>query len=419
MRGPRRVGKSVEMKRAVRDLIGRGVSPRAIIHASCDGWRDSDLGTLVDVGRNVATRGIDGPRYWLLDEITGVTGDWPSRIKWLRDNTAMREDCVVLTGSSSRDLDASRKALAGRRGHATAPDRTLLPMSFRAFCLALDLPAAALPTPVDPRELMGVRAAGFLDDAFPWLDDLLAAWEAWLVVGGFPDCVDDYLRHGEVLPARTEMLWNIVRGDALRAPHLTEPQTLQFLLKLTAGLASPLNMSALARDVGVSMSVAKARWNDLVTTFLAWPCFLEDRGAPKLRAQHKGYFLDPALARLAAVRADRANVPPDLTLLSEQQLGVTLARRFEHDDPGSFLRFDSVMFARTSTKAEVDFVCSGEAVPIESKYVDGTWKRAAQTLRARFGRGIVATRSVLALDGDVWAVPAPLVALLIDTEVGD
>jgi hypothetical protein len=53
--------------------------------------------------------------------------------------------------------------------------------------------------------------------------------------------------------------------------------------------------------------------------------------------------------------------------------------------------------------------------PIESKYSDGPWRRSAQTLQAARGRGIMATRNVLELDHTpMWAVPAALVALLID-----
>jgi len=45
--GPRRVGKSVEIKRAVETLMSRGVTPRHIFHAACDGWRDGNLHSLI------------------------------------------------------------------------------------------------------------------------------------------------------------------------------------------------------------------------------------------------------------------------------------------------------------------------------------------------------------------------------------
>jgi hypothetical protein len=52
-------------------------------------------------------------------------------------------------------------------------------------------------------------------------------------------------------------------------------------------------------------------------------------------------------------------------------------------------------------------------VPIESKWVDSGWRGEARVIDGKYGRGIMATKSMLDLEGDVWAVPAPLVALLL------
>src|SRR6187401_3320109 len=47
--GPRRVGKSVEIKRAIEALLRRGIDRRRIFHAACNGWRARDLVTMLDV----------------------------------------------------------------------------------------------------------------------------------------------------------------------------------------------------------------------------------------------------------------------------------------------------------------------------------------------------------------------------------
>ena len=53
---------------------------------------------------------------------------------------------------------------------------------------------------------------------------------------------------------------------------------------------------------------------------------------------------------------------------------------------------------------------------IESKCVDGRWRRDAQTLRASGWRGIVATRSELNFDDpEVAAIPVALLAWLLDS----
>ncbi len=138
LRGPRRVGKSLELKRAVAQLLRRGHDPKTVFYCSCDGLSKQDLRRLVAQGHSV-TRTLPGPRYWLLDEVTAVPG-WSQTIKELRDqDTTFREACVVLTGSSARDLEQARKDLADRRGGIADSDRLLLPMGFRAFCRAWEV----------------------------------------------------------------------------------------------------------------------------------------------------------------------------------------------------------------------------------------------------------------------------------------
>ena len=108
LRGPRRVGKSVEIKRTIEVLIASGIAPRGIVHAAVDGWRAADLGRLVSAARLLMPRG--GPRCWFIDEITGITDGWPEQIKWLRDYDArFRNDTVVLMGSWAHRPATSRR----------------------------------------------------------------------------------------------------------------------------------------------------------------------------------------------------------------------------------------------------------------------------------------------------------------------
>jgi hypothetical protein len=401
------------LKRAIAGLVEQGIAPRRIIHASVDGWRDADLGTLFTAGREIETRGVTQTRFWFIDEITSVVGDWANRIKWLRDNTEFRDDCVVLTGSSSASFDHATKALAGRRGNAVDSERTLLPMGFGAFCRAIGLDLD-LPHAIEPRDLHSPAAMDALMTLQPYQTDLVNAWETYLVVGGFPQAVDDYLRHGQVQDALVDALWDVVYGDAIRSVRFSTTQTQSLLSMLAIGLCSPVNVSRLAADLAASRDTVTARLRDLYAAYLAWPCHLSERGTPKLRAQNKVYFVDPLLARLASRRQPVLEAP-SLDRLSEQQLGVALARQAEAVHPGTYPRFESVLFHRSATGSEVDFVSPHPpTVPLESKYTDGPWRREAQTMRAEFGSGVMATRSLLEFDRHIWAVPAAMVALLLE-----
>ena len=77
-------------------------------------------------------------RFWFLDEVSAVSGDWAQQLKWLRDNDEQfRRDTVVLTGSNARALAEAGGVLAGRRGRGAHLDRILLPMGFRTFATTI------------------------------------------------------------------------------------------------------------------------------------------------------------------------------------------------------------------------------------------------------------------------------------------
>jgi uncharacterized protein len=414
LRGPRRVGKSLEIKRAVIALLARGVDPKTVLFCSCDGLSSRDLRRLVAQGHN-ATRTLPGPRYWLLDEVTAVSG-WSQTIKELRDqDTTFREACVVLSGSSAHDLERARKDLADRRGGIADSDRLLLPMGFRSFCRALggfdELPDDTV-APADMQSALGERA---ILASEPWSDALADAWELYLDVGGFPRAVGEHAHSGAVSGGFVQGLWDVVLGDAIRAAAMSETDVAALLDRLATNLCSPINVSRIARDVGLAgHQAATNRIDGLVRAFLAWHCHRVRDGRPNTAAQRKLYFVDPLIARLAHQRNPIFPVP-DAAKLTQQQIGLALARAVSPNAPAAFVQTERVMYERTTTGAEIDFVGPMLEIPFECKYTDEGWRREAQTMKARYGRGIMVTRSPLHTDphDPIWAVPAGVLAWLI------
>ena len=116
LRGPRRVGKTVAVKQTIRRLLDEGVRPTRIICVAVDGWDAKVLMTLV--GNSILPVLREGEtRFWFLDEVSAVSGDWAQQLKWLWDNDEQfRRDTVVLTGSNAWALTEAGGVLAGRRG---------------------------------------------------------------------------------------------------------------------------------------------------------------------------------------------------------------------------------------------------------------------------------------------------------------
>jgi uncharacterized protein len=226
--GPRRIGKSLETRRAISALIGEGVPGRNILYSSCDGFSLQDLRRMFRVGGSL-TRGVEGARWWFVDEITAVGAGWSSVVKDLRDDTSLRRDCVVLTGSSSRELREATKNFAGRRGVTSErSDRLLMPVPFRDYCGLIGVRNLPDIAPLAPREMLGRAARDAIAELAFWANDLLEAWELYLRFGGYPRAIRDFLQTGDVTPGFVQDLWDVVRGDAIRATSLGDADLLRY-----------------------------------------------------------------------------------------------------------------------------------------------------------------------------------------------
>lgn len=415
LRGPRRVGKSTALKQLVsRSLRREERQPRTILYLSVEGRSAQDVADIVRRGTKSFLAGEPGERLWLLDEVTGVHGEWPATVKRLRDDhLSFSRDTVVLTGSSAAKFDEARKWLGGRRS-ATASDRVLFQMGFTDVLevLGTDLP----PSPgLRPGQLGDPEVCEeALSDVRPWVPALIEGWHTYLRVGGYPQAVAAEISHEEDdRSVLSEALWDVIHGDAFADAGLTDTQTQAILRRLSSSLASLLSVRSLAESIDVSQETAARRLDALRRSFLAFPVPREQGLAPKPRSQSKWYFSDPALARLASSQG--AGQPPDEAALSEQQVGLALLRALEREQTGAAIKHDSLLYYRSSTNAEIDFVSPEfPTTCVESKFVDSGWGRAFQTIEASgFATGLVATRSGISRHDAGWALPAAVLTYLL------
>lgn len=389
------------------------------MRVAVDGWRSQDFRTLT---QNAALPRVpEGqPRYWLVDEITALTGDWPAQVKWLRDNDgSFRDATVVLTGSNASGLTEAAGALAGRRGTAGNLDRTLLPMGFRSFVqqvIGTDQAPSVSQVPLGGLRTVGARDA--YADLLPWLHDLVVLWEQYLGYGGYPVAVAA-ARAGQPVPVSfVADLFNIIANDAFAHSRLASATEMALLARLWASLSSFANLSNIAEDVGVNRELVARHIGYLRDAYMLWECPQKDDRfwRPKERAQDKIYAVDPLVARLAHLRNQgRADI--DLTALTEMQIGNAVRRRVVTDHP-EYVTDHFVFHERTPSRKEIDFV--GErlgGVALEGKYTEGAWRSEAATVNASRWAGILVTRNVLDVDdtASAWAVPAGILAYVLDT----
>lgn len=418
LRGPRRVGKTVTVKQAIQSLLASGVPPLAIVRFAADGWLANDLRTLVqNVALPPAPEGTG--RWWFIDEVTAVKGDWATQIKWLRDNDpTFSAATVVLTGSNAESLTAASGILAGRRGRVSGTDRTLLPMGFRSFAGLLLPELAALPRlPIG--RLHSREAAQAYNAALPWLDDLVRLWEVYLRYGGFPAAVAAARQAQPVPDWFIDDLFAVLHRDAFASSRLSESQTNALVARLWAGMGSPANVSGIGADADVGHDAVARHIGYLRDAYLLWQCpQAADRTYVRRdRSQDKLYAIDPIIARLSHLR-NPARPDVDPTILTEMQVGMAL-RRATFASGCPWTADEVIFYHRTKSRKEIDFVgepLAGTAV--EGKYVEtGRWRGEAATVDASDWGGILTTRNVLdsADSSGTWAVPAGILAALADT----
>jgi len=418
LRGPRRVGKTVTVKQTIESLIQQGVAPQAIIRIAADAWSANDLRTVV---QNTALPRLPTGhhRWWLFDEITATTGDWAAQIKWLRDNDPdFSQATVILTGSNASGLTAAAGVLAGRRGQISNADRTLLPVGFRTFARLLD-PSLPDVEKIDLSSLRSEKARAAYDELLPWLDVLVTTWEKYLSYGGFPIAVSA-ARAGTPVPQWfVDDIFNVVYRYTFAESRLSETSTSALVERLMQSMASPVNMSKVGSELGLSQDVVSRHVHYLRDSYLLWNCPQKSESSWTERkiAQDKLYAIDPLFARLAHLRNNsRADI--DLTVLVEMQVGMAV-HRSAYSDGLPWAGDNFLFYVRTPSRKEIDFVSELFAgTAIEGKYVEGgNWAGEAATVNASHFSGILATRNVLQypLDDSAWAIPAATLCYLIDT----
>lgn len=427
--GPRRIGKSVALLDLAAALCARpDLDVRQVIHLPCDGMRDRDLRRALVLARDLtssADRDRAVRRVWLFDEITGVSG-WTSVIKAARDGTSLGDDTVVATGSRWTDGDdAIRNLLAGRAGTGNERRvRHLLPMSFGVY-VRLTRPDLRCPSPVHPASLQDDSNRLELEALRVVIDDYDLAWQAYLTCGGFPRAVAEHTRDGTVSESFLRDLAAWLQGDV--DPEAAPDSVPHLVAELALRGSSPLNARETSRALGYrSPQSFDLRIRRLIQSFAAVECPRRgDNGRPIHGSQSKVYLVDPLLAWLPSRL--RAGLPePDFTQLTEAALGVSLARLIDVLDEGRWVANDTIGYVRTASGNEVDFSpvevpsAAGplRSVPIESKWVEAGWRADAKVVEGKYSAGIIATKSVLNLEHPSWAIPAPIVALLLDADRG-
>lgn len=134
--GPRQAGKTTALKLIIKKLLSQGREPKSLFYFNCENISDfKELSEVFSLYGEFKEENSIKSSIILLDEIT-LPKEWYRAVKFEIDSGKLRNEVVILAGSSSIAVKREVELFPGRRGQGK--DYLLLPLSFREFVKVID-----------------------------------------------------------------------------------------------------------------------------------------------------------------------------------------------------------------------------------------------------------------------------------------
>lgn len=410
LRGPRQAGKTTTLKRLIRGLVEKG--EKRVMYFSFDTVRSAGaIGDVIRLAKRIHPE-PEGAWYIFLDEITSVP-EWEYDVKRCWDSGLTRDDAIVLTASSARDLRIGTERLPGRRGRGR--DFLQLPMSFRDFCLVqgIALPEETI-TAEEFIEPNGRRLAAELYGAGNQLE---RAFALYLKVGGFPAAVRDALTSStqSVDDTTIQIFSSVLSGDLTRMKR--DPLSgIKLIQRVCQSLGTPLKWSNAAEAMDVENPATAKEYAELLSEiFILLTIFFWDVGRQSLepKKQRKIYLIDPLYAEIPRALIPGTQLPKEDGMV-ENLVAVGLFRSSASTMIQAGAIPGAVGYWRSSNDKEIDFVVprvsdtnNPARFPVEVKGDNATGITSARLSikQSSFNRGIVVSRTRFDWNEEVPVLP--------------
>ena len=409
LRGPRQAGKTTTLKRLIKRLIDAG--ERRVLYFSFDTVRKSGaVGEVIRLAKRLHPD-PDGSWYIFLDEITAVP-EWEHDVKRCWDSGVTRDDALVLTASSARDLRIGTERLPGRRGRGQ--DFLQLPMSFRDFCVVhkITLPNECLAI----EEFLTPAGRRLTAELYGQGDLLERAFAVYQSCGGFPAAVRDVMTSAShhIDASTIQMLWHVLAGDLTRMRR--DPLAgLKLVQQVTRSLGSPLKWTNAAEAMAVESPMTARDYAELLAeTFTLLAVYHWDVGRQSLepQKQRKLYVMDPLYAELPHTLIP-GTARPSADGMAEDLVAVALFRSAALTLIQANAVPRTVGYWRSRDGREIDFVVprvtdleNPRRFPIEVKGDNASGISQARAAISRsFQQGVVVSRSRFDWTPDVPVLP--------------
>ena len=447
LRGPRQVGKTTLIKLQIKQKLDEGISPYNIMYYAFD--VDTAPKDLV----NVIKEYLDGTErlrkdsrcYIFLDEVSAVK-DWQRGIKRLWDQGRLINCTVVATGSNTMDIRTSSERLPGRRGTSNdVLDKIMLPMKFSEFVAAID---------EDIGDLLGshgltrahLRYMHFkkildldldlgIEQLMPYVPVLNRYLKDYLLTGGMPRVVNEYLERGLVKESTFKMYLDAILGD-LRSLNRNSSTFKQLSRSVIRAIGSTSSWRSLQKNTDIGSPDTVASYVDTLQNMFILSVFYQYSTKSKsglFQKNKKIHFHDPFYFHVLNgwVGGDRPSFDTASRHLDDDANQGTLVEgvvanhlirlAFNISPKKQNFEYSDILFYwKYGKDREVDFVYSngvGIEAPIEVKFQNRISARDLDGLinfkrHTRQKNAILLSKDKLSLENEYVAIPVSLFLLL-------
>ena len=397
--GGRQTGKSTLLKQWVAQLLDSGVAPNAIAYLTGE-LIDDHHGLLLHLNAHLEEAPPEGLNYVVVDEVTYIR-DWDKTVKFLADAGLLERTILVVTGSDLLVMQEARMRFPGRRGDATQTDFHLHPLSFGEYATLVGVVPGMVPAEA--------IAPGVVDKIY-------AAFDRYLLHGGYLTAINDVASHGAIRPSTLATYSDWIRGDIVKHGK-QEAYLREVLSAIVRRYTSQITWNNLAQELSIDHPRTVADYVALLERMNAVcvvPALVEDKLAPAPKKARKVVFSDPFI--LHAVRAwlDPQANPFETQIRPAAEDPVWASQIVEACVAAHCRRAHPTFYIKAQAEVDVAYVRDGRFWPVEVKWTNQLRPKALKQI-ARYGNAEIWSKG--RTPGQINGVPVqPLPLRLLSLE---
>ncbi|MCP9797436.1 ATP-binding protein [Cyanobium sp. Lug-B] len=287
--GPRRVGKTVMVMHAIRELIDSGIEPNHIIYISLETpvYTGLSLAKLLGLYQNQFNHGRSESLYIFFDEVQYLR-DWEVHLKSLVDSYSDYK--FTATGSAA----AALRLRSVESGAGRFSDYILPPLTFAEYLHFIGRESELIVQKESPRNPETSLDYSPLD-----INELNAEFIKYMNYGGYPEAVfSESIRENPYQFIKSDIIDKVLLRDL---PSLYGISDIQELNKLFNTLAynsgNEVSLEALSKQSGVAKNTIKRYLEYLEAAFLIKRVERIDQTAKRFKraVSFKVYLVNPSM----------------------------------------------------------------------------------------------------------------------------